>query len=473
MKPRTEEFRRIASATMANETIQKNLLNLDVRFNQARQKSVESSPNWGRLQKRGRQIRSHAIDNLDYYVDLAASNIHQLGGKVCFAKDASTANRYIHDLARSRNVKNIIKSKSMASEEIGLSNELAKSGINAVETDLGEYIIQLAGETPYHILAPAIHKSKEDVAMLMHEKVGSPLHKKISDIANEARNQLRSKFIDAEMGVTGANFIVAESGTLVLVTNEGNGRMCTSMPKIHVAVVGMEKVIPSMEDLGILLPLLIQSATGQLISSYVTTISGPKGQDDEDGPEELHVVILDNGRSGLLEDPELREALYCIKCGACLNACPVYRKVGGHSYGWVYSGPIGAVVSPIMTGLPTAKDLPYASSLCGACREACPVQINIPRMLLHLRKELVQGAKKDNRNVSMVEQVLIKGWQISVSHHIILELSNFVSRVVQTILTYKPQQVTIPTPLSGWTRYREFPQIVKPFRKTWRKYISP
>ena len=295
------------------------------------------------------------------------------------------------DLAKARGVKIATKSKSMVSEEIGLNRLLIEEGIEPVETDLGEYIIQLSDETPYHIIAPAIHKSREDVSELFHEKLNTPRLREITDMTSEARRQLREKFINAGMGITGGNFLVAETGTLVLVTNEGNGRMCTSMPKIHVAIVGMEKIVPSMEDLGMFLRLLIRSATGQRLSSYVTTVTGPRQADDEDGPEEFHLVIVDNGRSRLLADPELRETLYCLRCGACLNACPVYRKVGGHAYGWVYSGPIGAIVSPMLTNLSDAKDLPYASSLCGACREACPVNINIPRILLYLRKELTEG----------------------------------------------------------------------------------
>jgi L-lactate dehydrogenase complex protein LldF len=290
-------------------------------------------------------------------------------------------------------------------------------------------------------------------------------------MAREARRQLREKFIAADMGITGGNFVVAETGTLVLVTNEGNGRMCTSMPRIHVAIVGMEKVIPSMEDLGIFLRLLIRSATGQWISSYVTTITGPRRDDDEDGPEEFHLVLVDNGRSRLLADPELREALYCLRCGACLNACPVYRKVGGHAYGWVYPGPIGAIVSPMLTGLSDAKDLPYASSLCGACREACPVKINIPRMLLYLRKEVSEGEKyPSERNVSMTEKLAMRGFRLSVGSPFMLGASRRVGRLLQWPLSRKGRIARLPGPLSGWTRYRSFPALAsRPFRARWKK----
>ncbi|MCH8110320.1 MAG: lactate utilization protein, partial [Chloroflexi bacterium] len=292
----------------------------------------------------------------------------------------------------------------------------------------------------------------------------------ITDLAGEARRQLREKFINADMGITGANFLVAETGTLTLVTNEGNGRMCTSMPKIHVAIAGMERVVPSMEDLGLFLRLLIRSATGQRLSSYVTTITGPRQSDEEDGPEEFHLIIVDNGRSRLLADPQLREALYCIRCGACLNACPVYRKVGGHAYGWVYSGPIGAVISPMLTSLSDAKDLPHASSLCGACREVCPVKINLPRMLLYMRKELTEGETYPHeKNVSLFEKMAMKGWRMSVSNTFMMGLANKVGRLLQKPLMNNGKITKLPPPLSGWTKYRSFPTLSsKPFRKRWR-----
>ena len=366
MEPSTKEFNQVAARTLRDEKIQANLLNLHERFYMARARAADATPNWDEMRDRARAIKAHVIDNLDYYLEQLEASVTKAGGKVFFARDADGANRYILDLARARGVKLVIKGKSMISEEMGLNGRLAEGGIEAVETDLGEYVLQLAGQTPYHIIAPAIHMSKEDVSEILHDKLGAPRHETPSELAGEARRRLRQKFIRADMGITGANFVVADTGTLVLVTNEGNGRMCTSMPRIHVAITGMEKIVPSTADLGIFLRLLIRSATGQRISSYVTTVTGPRLEDDEDGPDEFHLVIVDNGRSRLLADPELRESLYCIRCGACLNACPVYRKVGGHAYGWVYSGPIGAIVSPVLTGMADGKDLPYASSLCWA-----------------------------------------------------------------------------------------------------------
>ena len=397
MKPRTKEFKQAAAKAVVDEKVQANLLGLYSGFNQARQSAAAATPDWEAMRDRARAIKSHVVENLDYYLEMVERNVTRAGGSVFFAADADAAARYILDLGRDRGVKVAIKGKSMVSEEMGLNDRLAEAGVEAVETDLGEYVIQLAEQTPYHIIAPAVHMSREDVSTLMHDKLGTPRYEEIADITREARHRLREKFIQADMGITGANFIVAETGTLTLVTNEGNGRMCTSMPRVHVAIAGMEKIIPSVDDLGLFLRLLIRSATGQRISTYVTTVTGPRMADDEDGPDEFHLVLVDNGRSRMLADPQLREALNCVRCGACLNACPVYRKVGGHAYGWVYPGPIGAIVSPMLTSLSDARDLPFASSLCGACREACPVKIDIPRMLLHPQKRAQRGQDASER----------------------------------------------------------------------------
>ena len=470
MEPKTDQFKQVAAAALNDQKIQANLRGLYTGFHRARETAAEATPGWDEMRDRGQAIKTHTMANLDYYLELVEKNVTSAGGNVFFAAKAEDAVRYILDLARSRGANTVIKGKSMLSEEMSLNDRLAEEGVEPVETDLGEYIIQLAEETPYHIIAPAIHKSREEVSDLFAQKLGSPYYHEITDLTKEARRQLREKFIKAEMGITGANFVVAETGTLVLVTNEGNGRMCTSMPGIHVAIMGMEKVIPSMEDLGLFLRLLIRSATGQMISSYVTTVTGPRTDEDEDGPEEFHLVIVDNGRSRLLADPELRESLNCLRCGACLNTCPVYRKVGGHAYGYVYPGPIGAVVSPMLTDLSKAKDLPYASSLCGACREVCPVKINIPRMLLHLRSELSEGRTyPDEKNVSIMEKLAIKMWALAMAGPLAMGLATRIATLLQTPLVRRGRLTRVPPPLSGWTRYRTLPALSrKPFRHRWR-----
>ena len=480
MQPSTKQFKQTAAATLKDYKVQRNLLTLYERFLGARDRAAADTPDWEEIRDRARAIKMHTIENLDYYLEMVEDRVTKAGGKVFFATDAAAASRYVLDLARTNDVSTVIKGKSMISEEMGLNHQLGDAAIEVTETDLGEYILQLAGQTPYHIIAPAIHMSKNDVSALLHDKIGTPRYLEIEELAGAARRQLRDKFIEADMGITGANFVVAETGTLVLVTNEGNGRMCTSMPRIHVAIMGMEKVIPSMEDVGIFLRLLIRSATGQRITSYVTTVTGPRLEDEEDGPEEFHLVIVDNGRSRILADPQMRESLYCIRCGACLNACPVYRKVGGHAYGSVYSGPIGAVVAPMLTGLADAKDLPFASSLCGACREVCPVRINIPRMLLHLRRELTEGKTyPKEKKVSPLEWLMMKGWRLTVTNPLTMGAANLAGRLAQRVLSTgghlsrRGQLTSLPPPLSGWTKYRYFPHISSiPFRTRWRKSLK-
>lgn len=472
MEPKTKQFNQGASVALKDPKVQESLLGLYHGFHSARIKAADATDDWEGMSERAREIKVHTIENLDYYLALIEQNVTKAGGKVFFADDADAANRYVVELARARGVETVIKGKSMVSEEMGLNHHFEEAGIESVETDLGEYIIQLAGETPYHIVAPAIHKSRQDVSELFHEKLGSMRSEDIEELGREARRQLRGKFIQAEMGITGANFIVAETGTVVLVTNEGNGRMSTSMPKIHVAITGMEKVVPSMDDLGTFLRLLIRSATGQRLTSYVTTVTGPRREDEVDGPDEFHLVIVDNGRFKLLANPELRESLYCIRCGACLNACPVYRKVGGHAYGWVYPGPIGAIVSPILTGLGEAKDLPYASSLCGACREACPVRINIPRMLLVLRRELTEGTTyPDQKRASLLERLGFRLWRLGFENLPLLRLGIIAARLVQRPFLNNGRVINMPL-LSGWTRYRTLPAFPKSsFRDRWSKLV--
>ena len=343
------------------------------------------------LRTQANQLKQHTIDHLDHYLEQFEKNVEAHGGKVIYCEDATQVADFILGLAKERGSHLIVKSKSMTTEELHLNERLEHHKLEAVETDLGEYIIQLLGQRPFHIVAPAMHLTRYDVAKVFTEKLG---------VANEdvpekqtmiARTVLREKFLAADIGITGANFLVADSGAVVVVENEGNARLTSSKPKIHIAVAGMEKMIPRAQDLAVFLKVLGRSATGQALTSYTSFLSGPRRQGETDGPEEFYVVIVDNGRTKLLENPERRQSLYCIRCGACLNHCPVYRKIGGHNYPWVYSGPIGAIITPQFHGVQKDPWLPFASSLCGACGEVCPVKINIPKLLLDLRSDVQQG----------------------------------------------------------------------------------
>ena len=471
---RTREFRQGSQQALHDEAVQRALSRVMHHFDGGRRNAVqEITPVvWEQLRERARVIKTHTIAHLDYYLELLDQSVRRAGGQVHFARDANEANRIVLDIAKRHNVKLVTKSKSMVSEEMGINEVFAQAGIEAVETDLGEYILQLGHEAPFHIVAPALHKSKEQVADLFVEKLHSRRHEGIDELCQEARQQLRDKFLQADMGMTGANFVVAETGTVMLVTNEGNGRLCTSVPPVHVAVTGMEKLVPTLEDLAVFIRLLPRAATGQRITSYMTFITGPRRSGEEDGPQEFHLVVLDNGRSRLLRDPDLRDALNCIRCGACLNVCPIYRKVGGHAYGWVYPGPIGAIVTPMLVGLNKSKDLPFASTLCGACREVCPVKINMPNMLLALRSKTVSGDPATERKASRAEGWLIRLWYHTVRSPRAFNLAGRVAALLQRPLVKDGWLRRIPLPpFSRWTRNRDFPGLArKSFHQWWREY---
>ena len=483
---KTQDFSRASTLSIDNPQLQRALRRVGAGFDAERLAAVqEVTPQaWEEWREQAQRIKAHTLAHLDYYLELLHDNVVKSGGQVHFARDAAQANDIVAGLARTRQVRVAVKSKSMVSEELDLNPALESSGVRVYETDLGEYIIQMAGETPSHIIAPALHKTKEDVAGLFTENLGLPPTDDIPTLARAARETLRDRFFEADMGISGANFLIAETGSLAIVSNEGNGRFCTSAPRIHVGIAGMEKVIPSLQDMAVFLRLLPRSATGQRITSYVSLISGPRREGDEDGPEEFHLVLVDNGRSRLLADEELREALHCIRCGACLNVCPVYRKVGGHAYGWVYPGPIGAVVTPVLTGLKQARDLPYASTLCGACRDACPVKINIPRMLLELRSKLAEGPDKEQKAAGKLESFLARGYARLMSGPRLLALVHRVGRTLQKPLQWAPfipfskskgmfKRMPVPL-LSRWTRSRDFPALPpRTFHEIWRRDHAP
>lgn len=472
----TRDFIAASQAAVQDARLRQALRRAGDGFDGARREAIaEATPAvWESWRQQARSIKEHTIANLDYYLAMLERKVAAAGGQVHFAADAGQANAIVSEIARARNVRAVAKSKSMVSEELGLNHVLEAQGIAVFETDLGEYIIQLAQETPSHLVAPALHKTRGQVARLFAEHLGVPYTDDISQLAHIARAALRQNFLDADLGISGANFLIAETGSLVIITNEGNGRLCTSAPRIHIGIAGMEKVIPSLQDLAVFLRLLPRSATGQRLTSYVSMITGPRRAADEDGPEEFHLVIVDNGRSRLLRDPALRESLYCIRCGACLNVCPIYQRVGGHAYGWVYPGPIGSIVTPGLVGLSSAKDLPNASTLCGACRDACPVQINIPRMLLHLRSNLAQGTDSGPPAASDADALAARSFAAVMSHPALLRLGRKLGRALLRPLSKSGMLGRTRLPLlSRWTQTRDLPvPPARSFREIWRDDLS-
>jgi L-lactate dehydrogenase complex protein LldF len=426
-----------------------------------RKEQVREIPEWEELRDKAHELKKEVIEHLGTYLEQLEKKVIANGGKVFWASDGREASDYILGLAKRFRVKTIVKSKSMTTEEMKLGPLLERANIEVVETDLGEYIVQLAREMPSHITAPALHKTREEVGQLFASRLGIPYTSVPEELCAAARKVLRKKFLAAEMGISGVNFAIAETGTIVVVENEGNARLSMGMPRIHVAVMGMEKVIPRLIDLPVFLKLLPISSTGQKQTSYVSLISSPRQPGELDGPEEFHLVILDNGRTEILADPKMRESLYCIRCGACLNTCPVYQRVGGHTYGSVYSGPIGAVITPLYLGLEMAQDLPYASSLCGACSEICPVKINIHHLLLWLRKQVV-----DEELSPWWEGALMKLFLLGMSDGFIYRLGSRLIRAAMTVSGKRYGTLQVP----GWTETRDFPPLAKKtFKQLWKE----
>lgn len=405
MKIQTEQFKSRAEQALGDQALQEALNRACGHIGRMRAKAFQELPGGEALRTEANRIKAEVMDHLDAYLDQLETSAQALGVNVHRSPDAEDARGYIRELALSRGVSMVVKGKSMTTEEIGLNEELEKSQVQVWETDLGEFIVQLAGEPPSHIIAPAIHKSQEEIAELFSKKLGVPLFDTPEKLTQAAREFLREKYFQAGMGISGANFALAKTGTLVVVENEGNARMSTTFPRLHVAVVGIEKVIPGLSELAVFLKILARSATGQKLSTYMSFIHGPGKPAEEDGPEEVHLVLLDNGRSKILQDPELRSSLYCLRCGGCLNVCPVYQRIGGHAYGWVYSGPIGATIVPQYLGLLRAKDLPMASTLCGACAAVCPVRIPLPDLLLKLRQRI-----QEQGGATFYEKSFIRLW---------------------------------------------------------------
>jgi L-lactate dehydrogenase complex protein LldF len=452
-----------AAVALKDAFLQEALTIATTKFIGLRKDSFAGFPQGEGLRDQARAIKEATLQKVDHYLEQLADNVERLGGHVHWAATAEEARETILGLCRDRGVKMAVKSKSMATEEIDLNEALERAGVTPIETDLGEYIIQLAHEKPSHIIAPAIHKTKGQVADLFSRELKERFAADPEVLTAAARKELRQKFLQADMGITGANFAVADTGTVVLVTNEGNGRMVTSLPRIHVAVMGIEKVIPSMTDLMVFLAILARSATGQKLSVYTTLVRGPRRSAEVDGPEEFHLILMDNGRSRQIAGA-LREALYCLRCGACLNVCPVYRQIGGHAYGYTYPGPIGILLTAMLNGDRAVKDLAHASSLCGACQEVCPVRIDIPRMLIELRHRL------DRERIAPLGERLMFGiFGRVLASRALFRLGAALGKLAQRPFVRDGRLRSLPLLFGRWTRSRDLPPLAsRPFSKRWK-----
>jgi L-lactate dehydrogenase complex protein LldF len=468
MENKANHFLDTATIALRNDTLQTALDRGTTRAVNNRINAMAETTDAAALRQQGRGSRLRALQRLPELLEQLEAKLIQRGVTVLWAETADECNRHLIDIARRHHVRRAIKSKSMATEETRLNDALEGAGIEIVESDLGEFIVQLSHDHPSHIVFPIIHMTKEQVRDLFVQQLKMEPSDDPQVLTQAARVLMRQKFIDADMGITGANFAIAETGHLVTVTNEGNGRLTASLPRVHVAVMGIEKVIETVEDFATLAQLLTRSATGQRLTSYVHLFGGAARPDDPDGPDHQYVILLDNGRSGI-HATEYAEALACIRCGACLNTCPVYQNVGGHAYGWVYPGPIGAIVTPLLTGIHNAAPLPYASSLCGACKSACPVDIDIPNMLLALRGDLV--AEGDTPAVLTLG---IKGWALAMQSPTLFEMSGRAASLASNAIKGKDGNLhNLPGLLGNWTQNRDFPPFApRSFRQQWREYVE-
>jgi L-lactate dehydrogenase complex protein LldF len=440
------------SADIGHRTIINRVLK---QSDDAFRKGKEQFADLEKARKYAAYVKSNAIAHLDQYLLEFEAKFTKAGGKVVWAENTAQALDAIGDICKSKNASMIVKSKSMVTEEIHLNPFLESRGIEVIETDLGEYIQQLAGEPPYHIVAPSMHKSKEEVALLFHEKLGVKPQLSPEELTMAARAKLRDKFREAEVGITGANFILADIGGIAITENEGNARLTTSFPKTHIVVTGIEKVLPSLKDLDLFWPLLATHGSGQKVAVYNSVFTGPRKEGEIDGPEEMYVILLDNGRTDILADPVARESLHCIRCGACLNVCPVYKNIGGHTYRSTYSGPIGSVITPYLEGMRENKHLSFASSLCGACTEVCPVKINLHHLLLHNRNMAVR-----DKHTSTLEDAGWKGWKLMMKDRRLLDAVGGTTKnfVMSNLFA------------DAWGQHRKLPLFPgKSFSKQWKE----
>ena len=468
-----EPFPEAARTALGDAQLRRNLAKATGTIRAKRAQVVAELPDWAELRAAGAAIKDQVLANLDRYLVQLEEQVTARGGVVHWARDAVEANRIVTDLVRAAGADEVVKVKSMATQEIGLNEALAGAGIAAWETDLAELIVQLGHDTPSHILVPAIHRNRAEIReIFLREmaKVGLPAPPDLTDepraLAEAARLHLRRKFLEAEVAVSGANFAVAETGTLAVVESEGNGRMCLTLPRVLITVMGIEKLVPTWRDLEVFLQLLPRSATGERMNPYTSMWTGVH---DGDGPGEFHLVLLDNGRTATLADPQGRSALRCIRCSACLNVCPVYERTGGHAYGSVYPGPIGAVLSPQMTGVADNASLPYASTLCGACYDVCPVAIDIPQMLVHLRSRVVEDKRRASR-VPTPEQALMASAAWTMDSPARWAGALRAARLGRLLGRRRRRISSLPPPLSAWTGTRDVPlPPAQTFRDWWAR----
>jgi|UniRef100_UPI004049C5BB L-lactate dehydrogenase complex protein LldF len=444
------------SDSKAFDTDHRRIINHNIgKYDVAVERGLSKFTNLENSKRKAHTIKWKVMENLDKLLPEFESNFQRKGGKIIWANDAAEANKEILQIIKKAGAKTVIKSKSMATEEIHLNEFLEENHIETVESDLGEYIVQLLGQKPYHIVTPAMHLSKEDIAKLFNERFGTPIDATPEQLTQKARELLREKYTSADVGITGGNFLIADSGSIALTENEGNARLTTTFPKIHIAIVGIEKVIPSINDLDLFWPILSTHGTGQNLTVYNTILGGPRQSNESDGPEEMYVILLDNGRTNLLAEKDQRQGLYCIRCGACLNACPVYKNIGGHTYETTYSGPIGSIITPHMAGMKEFKHLSYASSLCGKCSEVCPVKIDIHKMLLLNRRDSVEQGLSPR-----VERLGWKGWKMGMMKRKMMDMfgGKFKNLLLKNFFK------------KSWGNHRELPQVAeKSFSKQWQE----
>ncbi len=460
------DFMADAHEASADKRLQTAMDNSVTKRDMGRKTTLAELPDANALRELAGQIKRHTLDHLDYYLELLETNVKKQGGQVHYAADSQQANALIVEIAKRTGSQLVVKSKSMVSEETELNDALTEAGIEPLETDLGEFILQVDHDHPTHLVMPVVHKNAADIGHIFERYFKTDFTDNAQTLAEMARVHLRNRFNEADLGVSGVNFAVAETGSIVVCCNEGNGRMCVSRPRIHVALMGMEKLIPALDDLPVFLKLLARSASGQSLTQYSSIVSGARRPGEVDGPEEFHLIIMDNGRSRILAG-EYRDTLRCIRCGACLNSCPIYRKVGGRTYGSVYPGPIGALLTPLFNGLEQHKHLPHASSLCGACFEACPVKIDIPKFLIMLRGDQVKA-----HITPWAERAIFKLWTVGLRYGWTYRLSQIAQRIGMRLLKDKQGWIkNLPPPVNGWTKQRDFPAPAKEdFRTVYKRY---